>query len=154
MEIAVFVGPSDTLRQPDKCYDRPRVWRKSTFQCINVDPRGLVTEMPLYFFLLQLIPGIGIITGTITLYCAYKNRQTILRESGQKEILDRNVTNNLRLTIVFGILSMLGLSLIAMLVLYAVMLVMIFSLAVELSCYSSIDFFRKLLKLDFSSKLS
>ncbi|WP_213357587.1 hypothetical protein [Chlamydiifrater phoenicopteri] len=152
MEIPVLVGPSGASRVPGKYYTTFRGSLLGTFQYVDLDPRGLISEMPWYFALLQLVPGIGIVTGAITLRSVYKNKKAIHRETGLREIPDRPILRDLRIAGLFGLLSMLGLSLLAVLIIAAVILVIALSLLMQHSYSLLVNFVKSQLVLDSSSR--
>ncbi|WP_213357589.1 hypothetical protein [Chlamydiifrater phoenicopteri] len=85
----------------------------------GIDLRGYWTFMPLGFFISQLIPVVGIVTGSMAIAAAQKNKRLII-ENTSIETFKRSSAAEIRLTQAFGVLAILGLALPVFLVACAV----------------------------------
>ncbi|WP_348660424.1 hypothetical protein [Chlamydiifrater volucris] len=95
----------------------------------GIDPKGYWTFMPGWFFLLQLIPLVGIGAGIVAVAAANKNKQLIINSTSLKTFESSSRTE-IRLTQVFGVLAILGLALpISLLTLVLLLLSTLFSAA-------------------------
>ncbi|WP_213318237.1 hypothetical protein [Chlamydiifrater volucris] len=76
----------------------------------DLDPRGFLAFVPTSLFILQLIPVVGIVAGTITFRAACRNERAIRDATGLPG-LDTNSLFAIRCAQAWGIFSILGLSL-------------------------------------------